>query len=82
MKITLIFVIYFRNIRTMQFFTCMTILLIYVLDTLQLHIYSCTENFNGIETVRAHLSFKYIRTFKSTIFYKYFSLQISVLIEL
>jgi len=46
----------------------MTILLLYVLDTLQLNIYSYTANFNGIETISARLLFKYIHTFKTTVF--------------
>lgn len=38
-----------------SFFKCMAIL-IYVLDTLQLHIYSYMANFGGIETVSAYLN--------------------------
>lgn len=55
-----------------SFFTCMTILLIYVLDTLQLDIYSYAANFNGIETVSAYLSYKYIHTSKTTMFINIF----------
>jgi len=46
-------------------FTCVTIILIYVLDTLQLDIYSYEVDFNVIETVSAYLLFKYIHTSKT-----------------
>lgn len=67
MQITLWFMS-FTSEREEQwsFFTRVTIILIYVLDTLQLGIYSYEVHFSVIETVNAYLLFKYIHTFKTT----------------